>query len=142
MSDLQHYAYDGFGTKQRRDVYYNQAVRIPAGADRIECSGQGGWDPKTFKIPDDVNAQIDQAFANVELTLKDSGIKDGWKTVFRVNSYHVGLQGNEQETLARMVENMKKYMPDHQPIWTCIGVAALAEPEMKVEIEVVAFDEK
>lgn len=102
----------------------------------------GGWDPKTFKIPDDVNAQIDQAFANVELTLKDSGIKDGWKTVFRVNSYHVGLQGNEQETLARMVENMKKYMPDHQPIWTCIGVAALAEPEMKVEIEVVAFDEK
>lgn len=66
----------------------------------------------------------------------------GWKSVFRVNSYHVGLEGQQEEVLGRMVENFKKYMPDHQPVWTCVGVTVLGEPEMKVEIEVVAFDEK
>lgn len=103
---------------------------------------QGGWDPKTNIIPTSVISQIDQAFANVELALKDSGVQAGWKAVFRVNSYHVGLEGKQEEMLGRMVENMKKYMPDHEPIWTCVGVPALGEPEMKVEIEVVAFDEK
>lgn len=103
---------------------------------------QGGWDPKTNIIPTSVISQIDQAFANVELALKDSGVQAGWKAVFRVNSYHVGLEGRQEEMLGRMVENMKKYMPDHEPIWTCVGVPALGEPEMKVEIEVVAFDEK
>jgi enamine deaminase RidA (YjgF/YER057c/UK114 family) len=31
-------------------------------------------------------------------------------------------------------------MPNHQPIWTCVGVTKLAEEDMKVEIEVVAHD--
>ena len=33
-------------------------------------------------------------------------------------------------------------MPDHQPIWTCVGVPRLVEDDMKVEIEVVAHDEE
>jgi enamine deaminase RidA (YjgF/YER057c/UK114 family) len=37
---------------------------------------------------------------------------------------------------------LKKWMQDHNPIWTCVGVARLAEDEMKVEIEVVAHDPK
>lgn len=74
--------------------------------------------------------------------MKDAGVNEGWKSVFRVNSYHVEMAGMEEEVLGRMVENFKKYMPNHQPIWTCVGVPALALPEMKVEIEVVAFDEK
>lgn len=86
--------------------------------------------------------QIDRAFANVELTLKDAGVHEGWNSVFRVNSYHVGLEGTHEEVLSRMVENFKKYMPNHQAIWTLVGVPVLALPEMKVEIEVVAFDEK
>lgn len=90
----------------------------------------------------DLLAEIDQAFANVELALNDAGVKDGWKSVFRFNSYHVGFEGNQGEVLGKMVENMKKYMPDHAPIWTCVGVTALGLPEMRVEIEVVAFDGK
>ena len=30
----------------------------------------GGWDPQTGVIPEDINAQIDQAFENVGLALK------------------------------------------------------------------------
>lgn len=94
----------------------------------------GGWDPSTGKINTEINAQIDQAFANVELTLKNAG-GQGWSQVYRVNSYHLPLN---DEALNAMVRNLKKYMPNHQPIWTCIGVSRLAYDDMRVEIEVTA----
>jgi len=30
-------------------------------------------------------------------------------------------------------------MPDHKPIWTILGVSALGDPRMRVEIRVTAF---
>jgi len=42
------------------------------------------------------------------------------------------------EALQAMVQNFKKYMPDHAPVWTCVGVANLALPQMRIEVEVVA----
>ncbi|KAJ5317408.1 hypothetical protein PENANT_c055G08563 [Penicillium antarcticum] len=133
MSHLQYHCYEGWGQKAKRDFNYSQAVRI---GDRIECAGQGGWDPKTFEFHREINAQIDQAFANVDLNLKDAGGK-GWEQVFRVNSYHVPINN---EALDAMVRNFKKWMPEHQPIWTCVGVTRLGEDDMRVEIEVVAHD--
>lgn len=38
-----------------------------------------------------------------------------------------------------MVEGFRKYMPDHQPIWTEIGVKQLGAEDMHVEIEVAAY---
>lgn len=96
----------------------------------------GGWNPENGIFEKEINAQIDLAFANVERNLKDAGGK-GWSQVFRVNSYHVPINN---EALAAMVRNFEKYMPDHQPIWTCVGVTRLGEDDMRVEIEVVAHD--
>lgn len=56
-----------------------------------------------------------------------------------MNSYHVPLN---DEALSAMVRNFKKWMPDHQPIWTTVGVTRLGEDDMRVEIEVVALDEE
>lgn len=39
-----------------------------------------------------------------------------------------------------MVRNFKKWMPDHQSIWTFVGLTRLSENEIRVEIEVVAHD--
>ncbi|KAL2827314.1 Endoribonuclease L-PSP/chorismate mutase-like protein [Aspergillus pseudoustus] len=133
MSHLQYYSYAGVGVENRKTFHYSQAVRI---GDRIECAGQGGWDPATGVFEKEINAQIDLAFANVERNLRDAGGK-GWGQVFRVNSYHVPINN---EALDAMVRNFKKYMPDHQPIWTCVGVTRLGEDDMRVEIEVVAHD--
>ncbi|KAI4638526.1 hypothetical protein J4E93_010081 [Alternaria ventricosa] len=133
MSHLQYYAYPGKGESARENTRYSQSVRI---GDRIECAGQGGWDPMTRLIPADIDAQIDQAFQNVELALRTAGGK-GWSQVFRVNSYHIPM---DNEALGAMVRNFKKWMPDHQPIWTCVGVVKLGEDAMKVEIEVSAHD--
>lgn len=150
MSHLQFYAYPGYGENAQKELRYSQAVRV---GDRIECAGQGrkdtqinrlqlltggpgGWDPATSKINTEINAQIDQAFANVELNLKNAGGK-GWSQVFRVHSYHVPL--NDEVTRA-MVRNFKKYMPNHQPLWTVLGVSRLGYDDMRVEIEVTAHD--
>lgn len=97
----------------------------------------GGWDPKTGVFNREINAQIDRAFENVDLNLKDAGGK-GWSQVFRVNSYHVPLNN---EAIEAMVKNFGKWMPNHKPIWTCVGVTRLGEDDMRVEIEVVAHDD-
>ncbi|QKX63403.1 uncharacterized protein TRUGW13939_10573 [Talaromyces rugulosus] len=133
MSGLQYYAYPGVGVRNKKTFKYSQAVRV---GDNIECAGQGGWNPETGEFYKEIDAQIDQAFKNVELTLKDAGGK-GWEQVYRVNSYHVSIN---DEALDAMVRNFRKWVPDHEPIWTCVGVTRLGEDDMRVEIEVVAHD--
>ncbi|KAF4256450.1 hypothetical protein LV164_007347 [Aspergillus fumigatus] len=153
MSHLTYYNYDGVGKAKQAQFKYSQAVRV---GDRIECAGQGnppplsfspysssllilmgyegGWNPSTGTIPRDINAQIDQAFANVDLNLRNAG-GAGWSQVYRVNSYHVPIN---DEALEAMVRNFRKWVPGHEPIWTCVGVTRLGEDDMRVEIEVVA----
>ncbi|KAE8339612.1 hypothetical protein BDV24DRAFT_152588 [Aspergillus arachidicola] len=133
MSHLNYHNYEGVGKRNQKKYKYSQAVRI---SDRIECAGQGGWNPATGEIHREVNAQIDQAFANVDMNLRHAGGK-GWEQVFRVNSYHTPL---DDEALEAMVRNLKRYVPNHEPIWTVLGVSHLAEEDMRVEIEVVAHD--
>lgn len=89
-----------------------------------------------FEFYKEINAQIDQAFENVQSALTAAGGK-GWDQVFRVNSYHVPLNN---EALEAMVRNFRKWMPNHQPLWTCVGVTRLGEDDMRVEIEVQAYD--
>jgi enamine deaminase RidA (YjgF/YER057c/UK114 family) len=154
MSHLTYYNYDGVGKANQSKFKYSQAVRV---GDRIECAGQGipfplppkytysyssghtdqyegGWDPSTGTIPREINAQIDQAFANVDMNLRNAG-GEGWSQVYRVNSYHVPIN---DEALEAMVRNFHKWVPRHEPIWTCVGVTRLGEDDMRVEIEVVA----
>ncbi|KAM0418741.1 hypothetical protein ACHAPT_012339 [Fusarium lateritium] len=122
----------------RDNLGYSQTVRV---GDRIEASGQGGWTPTETGAPnfsDSVEEQIDEAFVKVDTALKFAGGK-GWDQVFRVNSYHLSIT---PEVTARMGQNFKKWMPNHKPIWTQIGVKELGAPGMAVEIEVTAHDPK
>lgn len=123
----------GYGERQRRLFGYAQAVKV---GDRVEISGQGGWND-AFEIPESIADEIAQAFRNIERTLAAAGA--GWQHVIHVNSYHVGLDRDRKQILAAMTERFRHHMPDHEPIWTCLGVAALAEPKMRVEIRVTAI---
>ncbi|TKA71184.1 hypothetical protein B0A55_09509 [Friedmanniomyces simplex] len=138
MSQLQYYTYEGYGKHALEAYHYSQAVRVPP--NRVECSGQGGLDPSSMDISSDVDAQITQAFANVDLTLRTAGVEGGLKQVFSVKSYHVGAI--DEAVIDSMKKNMQKWMAEHRPIWTMVGVTALAIPAMKVEIDVVAIDEQ
>ena len=121
----------GYGEHLQRLLHYSQAVRM---GDRVETSGQGGWDDE-LNIPTSLEEEIAQAFRNVERTLATAGA--GWKDVVHVNSYHVG--GFPPEVNRVMVEQYRKYMPDHSPIWTQLGVEALGLPTMRIEIRVTAI---
>jgi enamine deaminase RidA (YjgF/YER057c/UK114 family) len=94
----------------------------------------GGWDRTTEKIEAEIAKQIQQAFDNVEHTIKEAGGR-GWEDVFFLRSYHVIM---DDEAVHAMIDCLKKYCPNHQPTWTALGVPKLAFEEMKVEIEVRA----
>lgn len=56
-----------------------------------------------------------------------------------MNSYHVGLDGHQETITRAMAERFHHYMPDQAPVWTILGVPALGDPQMRVEIRVTAI---
>lgn len=86
-------------------------------------------------IPDDIDDEISQAFENVDLALRSAG-GTGWSQVFRVNSYHANFT---PEILNKMGQQFRKWMPEHKPIWVALPVERLGVPEMRIEIQVVAY---
>ena len=115
----------GYGEFMRDNYHYSQGVQV---GDLIFVTGQGGWDAQ-FEFEDDVHTQIRQAFQNVETVLAEANAT--WGDVIDITSYHVEL---DEPVLATMVGELRRYCPNHQPLWTVIGVARLALPAMKVEI--------
>ncbi|KAI5867874.1 YjgF-like protein [Durotheca rogersii] len=132
MSDCKTYCYPGAGEWARKEMSYSQAIRVE---NRIVCSGQGGWDRQTLEFRQTLDEEVDQAFENVDENLKHAGGK-GWPQVYRVVTYSTNIKATHQ----RIVDNFRKWMPDHQPVWTEIGVKELGMPTMHIEIEVEAFD--
>lgn len=127
----------GWGEKSARDYSYSMIMEVDG---RVELSGQGGWSPDLLDFPEGVSLQdeINQAFDNVASMLHSVGL--GWANVAHVNSYHtVEPDGTILAATAEMGRQFQTRMPDHQPIWTCLGVAVLGDPKMRVEIRVTAF---
>jgi enamine deaminase RidA (YjgF/YER057c/UK114 family) len=135
MSRPEFSATPGYGEKQLRDLHYNQAVRI---GDRVETSGQGGWDDD-WEFPEALEDEIVQAFENVERTLAAAGAT--WRDVIAVDSYHLPSSADSIGAVHNrvMVEQLRERMGDRSPIWTEVGVPALGDPKMRVEIRVTAI---
>ncbi len=133
MSEPEYFVTPGYGDVQLERHHYSQAVRV---GNRVDISGQGGWND-AMEFPETVDEQIRLAFANVGRTLATAGAN--WNHVIEVNSWHVGLEGHQAEVNATMTAMFRHYMPHHAPIWTLLGVEALGEPAMKVEIRVTAI---
>jgi enamine deaminase RidA (YjgF/YER057c/UK114 family) len=137
MSKTEFFVTPGYGERNLEKFHYSQAVKIGS---RVEISGQGGW-TDDYEFPDSVKEQVIRAFSNVERTLALAGAS--WKDVVHVNSYHVPTETDSigYEHLSTMTDQFRKYMGDRAPIWTCIGVTSLGEPNMRVEIRVTAVIE-
>lgn len=133
MNKPEFFVTPGYGERNLKRFHYSQAVKI---GNRLELSGQGGWNDD-WEFPESITAEIAQAFRNVERTLALAGAR--WEHVIHVNTYHVGFDGDQEEINQAMAEQFRHYMPDHAPVWTCLGVAALGDPKMRVEIRVTAI---
>ena len=79
--------------------------------------------------------EIDQAFKNVDYNLKHAG-GQGWSQVYKVVTYSTDIKPQHD----RIVANFRKWMPNHSPVWTEVGVKMLGGDNMHFEIEVEAYD--
>ena len=135
-SEPQFFVTPGYGDRARENLRYSQAVRV---GDRVEVSGQGGWDDDQANFPESLEEEIAKAFENVERTLNQAGAS--WRDVIAVDSYHVPTRTDEigDEHTTVMVEQFRTWMGERTPIWTEIGVQALGAVGMRVEIKVTAI---
>jgi enamine deaminase RidA (YjgF/YER057c/UK114 family) len=125
----------GYGEIASAHYHYSQALRI---GDRIEISGQGGWDADFTFSAKSLEEEIVKAFDNVEKTLAEAG--GTWRDVVSIRSYHVPTADDAigDEHMAVTVDQFRKRSGESLPLWTAVGVKALALPGMHVEIEAVA----
>jgi enamine deaminase RidA (YjgF/YER057c/UK114 family) len=116
------------GSRFEREIGYSRAV-----VDRewIFVSGTTGFDYRTMAIDPDPAVQARQTFANVSAALAEAGAS--LADVVRVHYYAMSLADWE-----RMIPVLADHFGDIRPAATMLLVAGLADPRIKIEIEVTA----
>jgi enamine deaminase RidA (YjgF/YER057c/UK114 family) len=136
MADPKFFDTPGYGEIARTVYHYSQALRI---GDRIEISGQGGWDADFSLSATSLEEEIVKACDNVEKTLAEAGAS--WRDIVNIHSYHVPTADDSigDDHMSMMVDQFRKRSGESLPLWTAVGVKALALPDQHVEIEIVAI---
>ncbi|KAH3998952.1 hypothetical protein HBH64_103820 [Parastagonospora nodorum] len=132
MSSLPYFDYEGFGERSKQNLNYSQAVRLP---NTIHISGQGGWDRLSDAFPTSLDAEIDQAFANVEHALQQAG-GTGLQQVYKLRIFITGDINQYFEGLTRHLKG--KGFEFHGPLLTVVQVKGLFR-DMRIEIEAEAW---
>ena len=115
--------------------FYSHAVGLEGPAKLVYVSGQVSWgaDGKVVGAGD-MRAQCEQVFKNLTNVLKAAGA--GWGDIIKMNSYMVDLSA---ENVAAFRDTRQKYLkPGQLPASTLVGVTSLVQPELLLEVEVVA----
>jgi len=110
-------------------------VAMVRGGKTIYVSGQVALDEKGELVGrGDLRAQTRKAFENLKLALAAAGAD--FENVVKMNYYIVGYR---PEHLAPIREVRSEYLSrTHPPASTLVGVTSLVQPELLLEIEVVA----
>lgn len=115
------------GSKFEEQIGYSRAV---VDGDWIFVSGTTGFDYSTMSIPENVVEQAEQCLKNIDAALRQA--KAGLKDVVRV--LYILPNGAEFEQCWPV---LRKYFGKVRPAATMIS-AGLADPRMKIEIQVTA----
>jgi enamine deaminase RidA (YjgF/YER057c/UK114 family) len=122
-----------FGSNRIFDLFqYSPAVTANG---LVYIAGQVGL-RADGSIPEEPEEQIDFAFKRLEAVLQHLGLD--FTDIVELVSYHVDV--GTQLAAFRAVK--ERYIRSDFPAWTILGVAALARPELIVEIKVVAASRK
>jgi len=116
------------GSTFERDIGYSRAV---VQDDWIFVSGTTGFDYSTMTLADGVVAQCEQCLKNIAAALREAGA--GLEDVVRV--HYILPDASEFQ---RCWPVLRKYFGEVRPAATMI-CAGLAEPRMRIEIEVTAL---
>jgi enamine deaminase RidA (YjgF/YER057c/UK114 family) len=115
------------GSPFERDMAYSRAL---VDGDWIFVSGTTGYDYATMTISDDPATQADQCFRNIAKALEQAGA-----TLANVVRVHYILPNAAD--FPQCWPAMRKHLGDVRPAATMFS-AGLADPKMKIEIEVTA----
>jgi len=116
------------GSTFEQQIGYSRAV---VAGDWVFVSGTTGFDYRTMTISDDVVEQTEQCLRNIEAALQEAGAS--LRDVVRVT--YVLPDGAEFEACWPV---LRKYFGEVRPAAMMIS-AGLADPRMKIEIEVTAL---
>ena len=116
------------GSTFEEQIGYSRAV---VAGDWVFVSGTTGFDYSTMSIADDLLLQTEQCLKNIQAALHEAGAS--LRDVVRVN--YVLPNGAEFEQCWPV---LRKYFGDIRPAAMMIS-AGLADPRMKIEIEVTAL---
>ena len=115
------------GSPLERDIGYSRAV---ADGEWVFVSGTTGFDYRSMTISDNVVEQAEQCFRNIEQALQEAGSRI--TEVVRVRYILPRV-----EDFPPCWPVLRKYFGEVRPAATMIA-AGLADPRMKIEIEVTA----
>ena len=115
------------GSTFEKEIGYSRAV---VDGDWVFVSGTTGFDYGTMTIADDVPSQTEQCLKNIEAALAEA--QCGMRDVVRVT--YVLPNG---EDFPQCWPILRKYFGDVRPAAMMIS-AGLADPRMRIEIEVTA----
>ncbi|MDB5947306.1 MAG: hypothetical protein JWQ33_2332 [Ramlibacter sp.] len=115
------------GSTFEQDIGYSRAV---VDGDWIFVSGTTGFDYSTMTIPDGIAAQAEQCFTNISAALEQAGssLADVVRVVYVVP---------HAPDFAASHPVLRKYFGQVRPAAMMIS-AGLADPRMRIEIEVTA----
>ena len=116
------------GSTFEEQIGYSRAV---VAGDWVFVSGTTGFDYTTISIPDSLVEQTDQCLKNIDSALREAGA--GLRDVVRVT--YVLPDGSEFEQIWPV---LRRYFGEVRPAAMMIS-AGLADPRMKIEIEVTAL---
>ena len=98
----------------------------------VFVAGQGGSDPVTGAMPDDIEAQTEQCLRNVEAILEAAG--SSLQHVLRCGVFLIDMREFD-----RMNGVYARMFGDHRPARTNIQAAALPKDGLRVEIDCIAY---
>jgi 2-iminobutanoate/2-iminopropanoate deaminase len=99
----------------------------------VFVSGQVGADPVTRNFAPDIESQTRQTLENVKAVAEAGGASLG--TALKITVYMTDMT-NE---FAAMNTVFREYFPSDPPSRTTVGIAHLARPGLKIEMDMIAY---
>ena len=115
--------------------FYTHTVSVEGAEKLVTISGQVSWDASGNVVgKGDMRAQSEQVFRNVTAALQAAGA--GWDDVIKMNGYMVGMHAERVNVYREVRSRFLK--AGALPASTLVGVERLVDPDLMLEVEVVA----